>query len=63
MHRGGGGREFWSKTAKKSKIFKKKTNWEKFLKMVNGGAGPGPAAGTVFRSTLESQHIEFIFPK
>ena len=34
-----------------------------FLKMVNGGTGPGQATGTVFRPKIESQHIEFIFSK
>ena len=60
MHRGVG--EFWSKTAKKAKIFKQtKFFGRKFLKMENGGPGPGPAAGTVFGSKLESQHIELFF--
>ena len=41
----------------------KKQNFWIFLKMVNGRPGPGPAAGTVFRSKLDYQHIEFIFSK
>ena len=61
LHRCDGGGAFWSKTAKKSKIFQKKNFLGKFLKMVNWGPGTGQAAGTVFRPKIESQHIEFIF--
>ena len=52
---------FGRKQQKKQK-FSKIFFWN-FLKMVNGRPGPGPAAGTVFRSKLESQDIEFIFSK
>ena len=47
----------------KNKNISKKCVFREFLKMLNGGPGPGPAAGTVFRSKLESQHIEFIVLK
>ena len=48
---------------KKQTWSKQKIFGVKFLKMVNGGPGPGQAAGTVFRPKIESQHIEFIFSK
>ena len=36
--------KFWSKTAKKKKKHFKKCVFREFLKMLNGGPGPGPVA-------------------
>ena len=61
MHRGDDGVNFGRKRRKKQKFSKKRG--EIFSKMATVGPGPGQAAGTVFRSKIESQHINFIFSK
>ena len=55
MHGGDRGAEFRSKSAENAK--KKSTQnffWVNFLKMLNGGPGPGQMAGTVLKPKIES---------
>ena len=53
----------FGRNRRKQQKFQKKNFLGKFLKMLNGGPGPGQMAGTVFRPKIESQHTEFIFSK
>ena len=63
MHRSDRGVNLGQNRRKCKKFLKKIFFWVKFLKMLNGGPGPGQANGTVFGPQIESRHIEFIFFK